>query len=235
MRAVYESASSRFARFLPRSPLLPLLPGVSFILPLPIIVIVIYAFTLCVHALPSHRCAYFENHCLFISAARSVLRGIRLPHFASASPDRVCVLSPIALALRVRPIAEPPPPSRAHDAHPAHSDFLIYFENIKKKEKGVDRDGARARSVRFRCASPVVTLTTPTRSLENQVLRDGERDMYIKQTYSVLRNDVNQEEGPASGSTPSGSGGPANEKKDVKKKPRKWHLSECPFPMHCFV
>lgn len=76
---------------------------------------------------------------------------------------------------------------------------------------------------------------TPSRSLENQVLRDGERDMYIKQTYSVLRNDVNQEEGAASGSTPSGSGGPTIEKKDVKKKPRKWHLSECPFPMQYFV
>ncbi|KIP02065.1 hypothetical protein PHLGIDRAFT_122793 [Phlebiopsis gigantea 11061_1 CR5-6] len=79
-------------------------------------------------------------------------------------------------------------------------DFLIYFENIKKKERGVDRDGARARS------------------LENQVLREGERDMYIKQTYSVLRNDVNHDDGAG----PSSAGG---EKKEGKKKPRKWHLN----------
>ena len=47
--------------------------------------------------------------------------------------------------------------------------------------------------------------------------------MYIKQTYSVLRNDVNHDDGagPSSSTGTSASG----EKKEVKKKPRKWHLS----------
>lgn len=53
------------------------------------------------------------------------------------------------------------------------------------------------------------------RSLENEVLREGERDLYVKQTYSVHRNDVPPDEVSSS-----------NGEKKEKKKPRKWHLSE---------
>ncbi|EKM54719.1 uncharacterized protein PHACADRAFT_98202, partial [Phanerochaete carnosa HHB-10118-sp] len=67
-------------------------------------------------------------------------------------------------------------------------EFLIYFENVKKKERGVDREGHRARYVIH--PRPVLSpFTQVYRSLENQVLREGDRDMYIKQTYSVLRLD----------------------------------------------
>ena len=81
------------------------------------------------------------------------------------------------------------------------------------------------------------------RSLENQVLREGERDMFIKQTYSVLRNDVQNQDDASELTGPSGDGavaGPSgngaaagNEsastelgKRKGKKKQRKWHLSE---------
>ncbi|KAI0690446.1 Gti1/Pac2 family-domain-containing protein, partial [Cytidiella melzeri] len=62
-------------------------------------------------------------------------------------------------------------------------DFLMYYENVKKK------------------------------SLENEVLREGERDLYVKQTYSVHRNDV----------LPEGGLGSAGD--DAKEGPRKWHLN----------
>ena len=61
------------------------------------------------------------------------------------------------------------------------------------------------------------------RSLENQVVREGERDLYIKLTYSVFRtDDAELLNNSASTSTASTSQG-----KDIKdkKKPRKWHLS----------
>ena len=117
-----------------------------------------------------------------------------------------------------------------------HSEFLIYFENVKKKERGADREGHRARCVHTSLCVGVAS-DLACRSLENQVLRDGDRDMYIKQTYSVLRLDVNQDEGPAGAAEPgsssgAGAGAPGSaDKKDVKKKPRKWHLSESPAMM----
>lgn len=58
--------------------------------------------------------------------------------------------------------------------------------------------------------------------------------MYIKQTYSVLRNDVPDDPLPAAPSAASTSTSAAaatsaaQEKKDAKKKPRKWHLSAPP-------
>lgn len=58
------------------------------------------------------------------------------------------------------------------------------------------------------------------RSLENQVVRDGERDLYIKLTYSVYRT---ESDGPSS---PSGS----SDKDKDRKKPRKWHLSTQTLP-----
>ncbi|KAI0798483.1 Gti1/Pac2 family-domain-containing protein, partial [Irpex lacteus] len=77
-------------------------------------------------------------------------------------------------------------------------DFLMYYENRKKKsDKDSDGGGGSGRA----------------RSLENEVLRDGERDLYVKQTYSVHRNDVSDDT--------SGSG----EGKKEKRKPRKWHLN----------
>lgn len=88
------------------------------------------------------------------------------------------------------------------------------------------------------------------RSLENEVLRDGERDLYVKQTYSVHRNDVSDDTVGvgliASGSTSgkesgekSGEGkGGSGEGKKEKRKPRKWHLSESSYfkcyPAICF-
>ncbi|KAI0339963.1 hypothetical protein BDW22DRAFT_1335205, partial [Trametopsis cervina] len=70
-------------------------------------------------------------------------------------------------------------------------DFLMYYENVKKKSdkqsEASDGGGGGGSSGR-------------ARSLENEILRDGERDLYVKQTYSVHRN-------------------------DEKRKPRKWHLN----------
>jgi hypothetical protein len=64
--------------------------------------------------------------------------------------------------------------------------------------------------------------------LENEVLREGERDLYVKQTYSVHRNDVPPEDaisGSGSGSKDDVKAGSQDGKKE-KKKPRKWHLSK---------
>ncbi|KAH8107764.1 hypothetical protein BXZ70DRAFT_865117, partial [Cristinia sonorae] len=82
----------------------------------------------------------------------------------------------------------------------ASRDFLMYYESTKKK-KG-DRDEAPQRA----------------RSLENQIIREGERDLYIKLTYSVFRTDdtdVNSASTSAAGAAQS---------KD-RKKPKKWHLN----------
>ena len=51
------------------------------------------------------------------------------------------------------------------------------------------------------------------RSLENQVVREGERDLYIKLTYSVIREDMNKD--------PAHPG----DSDDKQKKPPKWHMS----------
>ncbi|GBE80481.1 cAMP-independent regulatory protein [Sparassis crispa] len=67
-------------------------------------------------------------------------------------------------------------------------DFLMYFEDQKKKGRG---DSQRAKSS------------------ENQVVRPGESDQFIKLTYSVFRDD------PA-------DLGQSDEK---QRKPRKWHLN----------
>jgi hypothetical protein len=66
---------------------------------------------------------------------------------------------------------------------------------------------------------------TARRSLENQILRDGERDMFIKQTYSVLRHDVAQPDDPADSTAPDSTPGADAAKRKGKKKQRKWHLS----------
>ncbi|KAI0084933.1 Gti1/Pac2 family-domain-containing protein, partial [Irpex rosettiformis] len=68
-------------------------------------------------------------------------------------------------------------------------DFLMYYENRKKKSDK-DSDGGG-------------------------VLREGERDLYVKQTYSVHRNDVQSDDALSS----------VAEKDDEKRKPRKWHLN----------
>ncbi|THH16905.1 hypothetical protein EUX98_g9227 [Antrodiella citrinella] len=75
-------------------------------------------------------------------------------------------------------------------------DFLMYYESTKKK-KG-ERDEAPQRA----------------RSLENQIIREGERDLYIKLTYSVFRTDDSDIAGPST----------SKDSKD-KKKPKKWHLN----------
>ena len=51
------------------------------------------------------------------------------------------------------------------------------------------------------------------RSSENQVVRPGELDLYIKLTYSVIREDVNKD------------GSPSKDIDDKTKKPPKWHMS----------
>lgn len=116
----------------------------------------------------------------------------------------------------------------------------MYYENRKKKsDKDSDGGGGSGRA-RYVPLPPSThnshnTILTPNlpygRSLENEVLRDGERDLYVKQTYSVHRNDVSDDTVGvgliASGST-SGkeSEGKSGEGKKEKRKPRKWHLSE---------
>ena len=76
-------------------------------------------------------------------------------------------------------------------------------------------------------AQPHVIFTVILRrSLENEVLREGERDLYVKQTYSVHRNDVPPDEIPANS---SGNAASEGKKEAFKRKPRKWHLSECSF------
>ncbi|KAI0784746.1 Gti1/Pac2 family-domain-containing protein [Abortiporus biennis] len=76
----------------------------------------------------------------------------------------------------------------------ASRDFLMYYESTKKKK------GEREE------------LPQKARSLENQVVRDGERDLYIKLTYSVYRTDE------------EAAGSSASTEKD-KRKPRKLHLN----------
>ena len=58
--------------------------------------------------------------------------------------------------------------------------------------------------------------TTPAgcaRTSENQVVRPGEHDLYIKLTYSVIREDVGKD------------GSQSKEADDKQKKPPKWHMS----------
>ncbi|KZT10893.1 uncharacterized protein LAESUDRAFT_353949 [Laetiporus sulphureus 93-53] len=72
-------------------------------------------------------------------------------------------------------------------------DFLMYFENIQKpKGKGGPAQKAK--------------------SSENIVVRPGEHDQYIKQTYSVYRNEPEDQQDMAG---PDGK----------PREPRKWHLN----------
>lgn len=119
----------------------------------------------------------------------------------------------------------------------------MYYESTKKKKGDRDEAPQRARYVSFIRLMPFSTFPFPShsfsfhfhfilhsiilgmddrltlypRSLENQIIREGERDLYIKLTYSVYRTD----DADASAST-SADGGSSS--KD-KRKPRKWHLS----------
>ena len=52
-----------------------------------------------------------------------------------------------------------------------------------------------------------------TRTSENQVVRPGEQDLYIKLTYSVIREDLNKD---------------SKDTDDKQKKPPKWHMSALP-------
>lgn len=56
-------------------------------------------------------------------------------------------------------------------------------------------------------------LSAPFRTSENQVVRPGEQDLYIKLTYSVIREDVSKD------------GSQSNNSDDKQKKPPKWHMS----------
>ncbi|KAI0743990.1 Gti1/Pac2 family-domain-containing protein [Daedaleopsis nitida] len=67
-------------------------------------------------------------------------------------------------------------------------DFLMYFESPRKGKGNA-------------------------RTSENQVVRPGEQDLYIKLTYSVIREDINRD--------PSQS----KESEDKQKKPPKWHMN----------
>ncbi|PIL36010.1 hypothetical protein GSI_01670 [Ganoderma sinense ZZ0214-1] len=67
-------------------------------------------------------------------------------------------------------------------------DFLMYFESPRKSKGNA-------------------------RTSENQVVRPGEQDLYIKLTYSVIREDVSKD-----GSQPNNSD-------DKQKKPPKWHMN----------
>ena len=49
-------------------------------------------------------------------------------------------------------------------------------------------------------------------------MRPGEQDLYIKLTYSVIREDVNKD------------GSPSKESDDKLKKPPKWHMSTASKP-----
>lgn len=84
----------------------------------------------------------------------------------------------------------------------------MYFENVKKT-KG--RGGQRAKYVSPFVAS-AIGIDVPHRASENMIVRPGEHDQFIKQTYSVYRNDP--------------EGDPQADSPDEKpKEPRKWHLS----------
>ncbi|KAH9946946.1 Gti1/Pac2 family-domain-containing protein [Amylocystis lapponica] len=71
-------------------------------------------------------------------------------------------------------------------------DFLMYFET---------QDKTKGRS----CSQK-------SRSSENQVIRPGENDQFIKQTYSVVRNDPDDM-------------ARSDAIEEAQKKPRKWHLN----------
>ncbi|KAI1795537.1 Gti1/Pac2 family-domain-containing protein [Ganoderma leucocontextum] len=67
-------------------------------------------------------------------------------------------------------------------------DFLMYFESPRKGKGNA-------------------------RTSENQVVRPGEQDLYIKLTYSVIREDVSKD------------GSQSNNSDDKHKKPPKWHMN----------
>lgn len=61
----------------------------------------------------------------------------------------------------------------------------------------------------------------PCRTSENQVVRPGEQDLYIKLTYSVIREDVSKD------------GSQSNSSDDKQKKPPKWHMSTSFLTLPC--
>ncbi|KAH9929589.1 Gti1/Pac2 family-domain-containing protein [Epithele typhae] len=67
-------------------------------------------------------------------------------------------------------------------------DFLMYFESPRKGKGNA-------------------------RTSENQVVRPGEQDLYIKLTYSVIREDVGRDAGNS------------KDAEDKQKKPPKWHMN----------
>ncbi|CDO69159.1 hypothetical protein BN946_scf185042.g61 [Trametes cinnabarina] len=99
-------------------------------------------------------------------------------------------------ASRVREVRRPIPSvcPRSHVA--TFQDFLMYFESPRKGKANASRPFALSRA---------------RRSSENQVVRPGEQDLYIKLTYSVIREDVKD----------------ACQSKDADKlkKPPKWHMN----------
>ena len=90
----------------------------------------------------------------------------------------------------------------------------MYFES-PRKGKGNARCAPNSPEImappRLRHRAP----RTPRvyRTSENQVVRPGEQDLYIKLTYSVIREDMNKD--------PAHPG----DSDDKQKKPPKWHMS----------
>ncbi|KAK7692226.1 hypothetical protein QCA50_003850, partial [Cerrena zonata] len=101
----------------------------------------------------------------------------------------------------------PTPPSVAPIAanhSPEMYDFLMYYEKPAKKKGKSDKDD-----------------TTP-RSMEDHVVRDGERDTFVKLTYSAYRSDDGSE---VSSSSATSTAPYAKGLDKEAKKPRKWHLN----------
>lgn len=65
--------------------------------------------------------------------------------------------------------------------------------------------------------------------MEDHVIREGERDTFVKLTYSAFRSDDSAE---SSSSVPF-SKAPFSKLNDKEAKPRKWHLSKLPS-LACF-
>lgn len=88
----------------------------------------------------------------------------------------------------------------------------MYFESPRKGKGNARYVPVLLRSIRVHRDRPSsFSPRAPIRTSENQVVRPGEQDLYIKLTYSVIREDVKE----------------ASHSKDADKlkKPPKWHMS----------
>ena len=107
----------------------------------------------------------------------------------------------------------------------------MYYEKPAKKKGKADKEETTPRYVNsthgLYCVSEKRCRHRDSlRSMEDHVIREGERDTFVKLTYSAFRSDDSDESTCSTTPAPKAPFSKSHDKE--AKKPRKWHLSKLP-------